>query len=121
MILGGIGISPRAGAQNAVAGSGSAANSKAEPGSPEHSSNTGRKVKSKVEPEYPALAKRMNLSGRVKLEATVAADGHVVNTKVIGGNPLLVGAAADALKKWRYEAAPKDSDEIVEFVFDASN
>ena len=78
---------------------------------------TKRKVRSKVAPDYPPLAKQMNIKGRVKIEATIAADGHVVTTKVVGGSPLLVNAAMDALKKWRFEPAPKDTDEVIEFEF----
>ena len=81
-------------------------------------SETGkRKVRTKVAPEYPALAKQMNVTGKVKIEATIAADGHVASTKVVGGSPLLVNAALDALKKWRFEPGPKDTTEIVEFEF----
>jgi len=79
---------------------------------------TKRKIRSKVAPDYPLLAKQMNIKGRVKIEATIAADGHVVTTKVVGGSPLLVNAAMDALKKWRFEPAPKDTDEVIEFEFD---
>lgn len=76
-----------------------------------------RKIRTRVTPEYPALAKQMNVTGRVKIEATVAADGHVVSTKVLGGSPLLVNAALDALKKWHFEPGPKETTEIVEFEF----
>ncbi len=76
-----------------------------------------RKVRTRVTPEYPALAKQMNVTGKVKIEATVAADGHVVNTRVVGGSPLLVNAALDALKKWHFEPGPKETTEIVEFAF----
>jgi len=76
-----------------------------------------RKVRSKVVPEYPALAKQMNVTGKVKIEATIAADGHVISTRVVGGSPLLVNAALDALKKWRFEPAPKDTTEVIEFSF----
>ncbi|MFZ3217929.1 MAG: energy transducer TonB [Candidatus Acidiferrales bacterium] len=76
-----------------------------------------RKVRTKAVPEYPQLAKQMNVTGKVKLEATIAPDGHVTNTKVIGGSPLLVGAAQEAIRKWRYESAAKESTEIVEFDF----
>ncbi len=76
-----------------------------------------RKVRTKVAPEYPALAKQMNVTGKVKLEATVAADGHVTNTKVVGGSPLLVNAALNALKQWRFEPAAKETMEVVEFTF----
>lgn len=80
-----------------------------------------RKVRSKVVPEYPALAKQMNVTGKVKIEATIAADGHVLSTKVVGGSPLLVNAALDALKKWRFEPASKDTTEIIEFEFNGQS
>lgn len=77
----------------------------------------GRKVRTKVVPDYPALARQMNVTGKVKIEATIAADGHVLSTRVVGGSPLLVNAALEALKKWRFESAPKDTTEVVEFEF----
>ena len=76
-----------------------------------------RKVRVRVTPEYPALAKQMNMTGKVKIEATVAADGHVVSTRVVGGSPLLVNSAVEALKKWHFEPAAKETTEIVEFAF----
>lgn len=80
-----------------------------------------RKVKTKTLPDYPTLAKQLNVAGKVKIEATISADGKVTNTKVIGGSPLLVGAATDALKKWRYEPSTRESVEVVEFDFAAHN
>ncbi|MGC1386196.1 MAG: energy transducer TonB [Candidatus Acidiferrales bacterium] len=79
-----------------------------------------RKVKTRTVPEYPAIAKQMHITGKVKIEATIAPDGHVVSTHVVGGSPVLVGAATDALKKWRYESGPTETTEIVEFDFDGS-
>jgi TonB family protein len=79
-----------------------------------------RKVKTRVMPDYPAIAKQMHITGKVKIEATIAADGHVVSTHVVGGSPVLVGAATDALKKWKYESGPKETTEIVEFDFDGN-
>jgi TonB family protein len=76
-----------------------------------------RKVKTRVVPEFPPLAKQMNVTGKVKIEATISADGHVTSTKVVGGSPLLVGSALDAIKKWRFEPGPKESTEIIEFDF----
>lgn len=76
-----------------------------------------RKVRTRITPEYPALAKQMNVTGKVKIEATVAADGHVTGTRVVGGSPLLVNAALDAVKKWHFEPGPKETTEIVEFAF----
>ena len=76
-----------------------------------------RKVKTRIEPTYPPLARQLNLSGKVKIEVTVAADGHVVNARVLGGNPVLAGAAVDAVKMWKYEAGSKETVDVVELVF----
>jgi len=59
----------------------------------------------------------MNMAGKVKIEVTISPDGKVTSTKVVGGSPLLVGSAMDAIKKWRFEPAPKESSEIIEFDF----
>ena len=48
-----------------------------------------RKLKTKVVPEYPAVARQLSLQGKVKIDITVSVDGHVTETKVIGGHPLL--------------------------------
>ena len=80
-----------------------------------------RKVKSRVSPYYPELARKMNLAGVVKLQVVVAPNGSVKETKVIGGNPILVNAAVDAVKKWKFEAASDESVGVVEFKFDPSS
>lgn len=80
-----------------------------------------RKIKTKVAPDYPALAKQMNVTGHVKIEVTISMDGKVTNTKVIGGNPVLVSSSLDALKKWHFEAGPKTTTEVIEFEFNGQN
>jgi len=78
-----------------------------------------RKVKSKVSPAYPELAKRMSVSGKVKIEVVITPDGRVKSTRVIGGHPLLVQACQDAVKEWKFAAAPEETTQIVEFEFNA--
>ena len=80
-----------------------------------------RKVKSKVAPVYPELAKRMNVTGAVKLQVTVLPNGTVKGAKVIGGHPLLVDPAVDAVKKWKYEPGNEETTSVVEFHFDGNN
>jgi len=80
-----------------------------------------RKVKSKVAPAYPELARRMNISGKVKIEVTISPDGHVKSTRAIGGHPLLVQACQEALKEWTFVAAQEESKQVVEFDFAGSN
>jgi TonB family protein len=76
-----------------------------------------RKPTAKVQPKYPALARQLKLSGKVKVEAIVTPDGCVKNTRTIGGSPVLVNAALDAIRMRRYEAAPKETVEIIEIDF----
>jgi TonB family protein len=76
-----------------------------------------RKVKSKTAPAYPELARRMGVSGKVKIEVVIAPDGHVKSTRVIGGHPLLVQSCQDAVREWKFVAAAEESTQIVEFEF----
>jgi TonB family protein len=79
--------------------------------------NGGRKVATRVAPAYPELAKRMHLQGVVKVEAVVKPNGSVKSTRVLGGNPVLVDAAADAVNKWKFEPGPEETTEIVQLTF----
>jgi TonB family protein len=65
-----------------------------------------RAVKLRVAPVYPEIAKRMRISGDVKLEVTVDADGKVIDVKPVSGNGMLSAAAQDAVRKWRFVSAP---------------
>ena len=76
-----------------------------------------RKVLSKVAPTYPDLARKTNIHGAVKLGVVVAPDGRVESTKVVGGNPVLIQAAVDAVRKWKYEAGPQRTNEVIELKF----
>jgi protein TonB len=76
-----------------------------------------RKVKSKTLPVYPELARRMNVSGKVKIEIVVAPDGHVKSTRVVGGHPLLVQTCQDAVKEWKFVPMSEETTQIVEFEF----
>lgn len=78
-----------------------------------------RKVKNKVAPVYPEIARRMGIAGSVRVMVVVAPNGTLKSTKVVGGHPLLVTAAVDALKKWKFETASDESTGLVEFKFQA--
>ena len=80
-------------------------------------STSDRKVVNKVVPPYPAIARSMNLSGTVKLEAYVLANGSVKAVQVKGGNPLLVQSAQRAVQDWKWEKTDHESTEQVEFRF----
>jgi protein TonB len=59
-------------------------------------------VSSKVQPEYPPIAKQLRIEGRVELEAVVAENGTVEEVTVKSGNPVLTKPAAAAVKKWKF-------------------
>jgi TonB family protein len=81
------------------------------------SQSSGRKVKSSAPPEYPELARKLNIQGMARVLLTVTADGKVANVKDLGGNPILVAALVDAVKKWKYEPADRESAVEVRFEF----
>jgi len=85
------------------------------------SEESKRKVKTKVAPSYPELAKRMNVTGRVKIEVIITPDGRVKSTRALGGHPLLVQACLDAVKEWKFVAAPEETTQVVEFEFNGNN
>ena len=84
---------------------------------PQDQPDVKRKIVSKVMPVYPELARKMQLSGIVRVEAVVAPNGKLKLTTVIGGSPLLAAAAVDAIEKWKWAPAPQESKEIIELNF----
>jgi len=76
-----------------------------------------RAVKSRVSPVYPELAKRMKITGVVKVEASVDAEGKVTGVKTLSGSHALSTAAEDAVSKWRFVAAPAPSTVDVDVNF----
>jgi TonB family protein len=80
-----------------------------------------RKVKNRVSPVYPDIARRMNITGTVKVMVVVAPNGSLKSSKPVGGHPLLVNAAMDAIKKWKFESAAEESSGVVEFKFQPQN
>ncbi len=57
----------------------------------------------RVEPRYPALARQTHVVGTVIIEAVLDESGNVVEMKVVSGHPLLLQAALDAVREWKYE------------------
>ncbi|HEY3973227.1 MAG TPA: energy transducer TonB [Candidatus Sulfotelmatobacter sp.] len=81
-------------------------------------SKTERRIASRVAPNYPELAKKMHIHGTVRVEAVVRPNGSVKSTRVLGGNPVLVEAAMDAVAKWKFEPGQSESTEVVQLAFE---
>ena len=84
------------------------------PGAP----SSDRKIASRQAPAYPELAKKMHIHGVVRVEAIVRPNGSVKSTRVLGGNPVLVTSAQDAVAKWKFEPAQGETTEIVQLSFE---
>jgi TonB family protein len=69
----------------------------------------GRKIKTRVPPAYPELARKTKIQGMARVQFTVAQDGAVKEVKELGGNPVLLEALIKAVKQWKYEPAGHES------------
>lgn len=76
----------------------------------------------KVDPVYPPIAKTAHISGTVVLHAIIAKDGTVQQLEYVSGPPLLMKAAMDAIREWRYKPTllngePVEIDTTISVVF----
>lgn len=76
-----------------------------------------RKIVSKQDPQYPQIAKQMNLHGAVKIKLWITPQGNVRRSEYIGGHPLLAQAAIESLKDWKYEPLSRETTAVVEVRF----
>ena len=76
-----------------------------------------RKIVSNMPPVYPELARKMQISGTVRVEAVITPNGKVKFTQVVGGSPVLAKAAVDAIEKWRWAPALQETKELIELSF----
>ncbi len=77
-----------------------------------------RKIILQTMPHYPEIARRMHLTGTVKVAAIVTPDGKVKKVETLGGSPILVQAAQSSLSQWRFAPATAESREVIEIHFD---
>jgi len=78
-----------------------------------------RKILAGPKPQYSELARRMKLSGTVKLEVVITPGGQVRQTKALGGHPVLVESAEQAVRDWKFEPASSQTTETLEFRFES--
>jgi TonB family protein len=75
-----------------------------------------RKLVYKVAPKYPRELKQNEIGGIVRLSVSVSPNGSVAKIVPVGGNPVLVDAATQAVKQWKY--APSDHPTTTEVQLD---
>ncbi|HEV7220177.1 MAG TPA: TonB family protein [Terriglobales bacterium] len=66
-----------------------------------------------VKPNYPPLARQARIQGSVLLQAVISKDGSIEDLKVISGHPMLVPAAIDAVKQWKYKPYVLNGEPVV--------
>lgn len=81
-------------------------------------SSSGRKLITRVEPEYPETLKRLDIGGTVRLRVTISPKGNVEGVQLLGGNPILGDAATSAIKRWVYTSAHSRTIAEISIPFD---
>jgi TonB family protein len=76
-----------------------------------------RQIVKSERPSYPLILKSKGIGGVVRLDALVLANGKVAHVEILGGNPILVTSAVNAVLKWKYAPALSASEEIVTLEF----
>jgi protein TonB len=83
---------------------------------------TAASLINRVTPVYPPLARQTRISGTVRLHAIIGKDGSVQQLEVMSGHPLLVQAALEAVRQWRYRPTllngePVEVDTTIDVIF----
>lgn len=60
-------------------------------------------LSNEITPVYPALARQAHVQGLVVLDVDVSKEGAVESLRTVSGHPMLIPAAIDAVKQWRYK------------------
>lgn len=77
-----------------------------------------RKITKKVMPVVSKIAKQSRITGTVKLVAVVSPEGTVTSVRIVGGNPLFVAAAEEAVKQWKFAVAKEETAETLAIKFE---
>jgi protein TonB len=66
----------------------------------------------RVQPDYPIIAKQARIQGPVVLAAVISTDGAIERMHVLSGHAMLIPAAINAVKQWRYRPYVLNGDPI---------
>jgi protein TonB len=64
------------------------------------------------QPVYPEITKIAHIQGTVALQAVIAVDGTIKDLKVMSGHPLLIAAALEAVRAWRYQPTKLNGEPV---------
>jgi periplasmic protein TonB len=66
----------------------------------------------RTEPVYPEIARKAHIAGTVEIEGVIGTDGRLHELRVLSGNPLLVPAALDAVRRWVYRPGQLNGEPV---------
>jgi protein TonB len=66
----------------------------------------------RVQPEFPPIARQLKVEGTVELLALVAENGKVEKVNIVSGNAMLTRSGADALKQWKFTPFTEDGKPV---------
>jgi len=66
----------------------------------------------RVQPEYPSPARQARVQGPVEIAAVISRQGTIENLQVLSGHPMLIPAALNAVRQWRYRPYILNGDPI---------
>jgi len=70
-----------------------------------------------VRPVYPPEAKQAGITGKVKMEIHVTAQGKVADVRALSGHPLLIAATEEAVRQWEYKPMASSAAGEIELNF----
>lgn len=69
-------------------------------------------ARNKTQMDYPPMARQLRIEGQVDIEVTISPTGSVEDVKILTGNPALTGAAANAVRRWRFQPFTADGKTV---------
>lgn len=66
----------------------------------------------KVQPDYPPMARQLKMQGTVELEVLVSETGEVTKVDIVSGNPVLTAPAVQAVKHWKFKPFMEDGKAV---------
>jgi hypothetical protein len=76
-----------------------------------------RKVVNRVVPAYPDMARTVNLKGKSRSRSSSLLVGAVKSVEIKGGHPVLAKSGENAVSRWKWESAARETRQLVEIQF----
>ena len=79
----------------------------------------GRKLITRIEPDYPETLRKRGIGGTVRMQIVIGPSGTVNHVELRGGDAALGEAAIAAVRKWKYAPAGSQTETEVTVSFES--